>query len=133
MAIHVFFRNLERCYEIGFELCVAVRTSVISFKWPVNRPSVVFLITSSAMSRRDSISVLGITDEKSQALLAEYDEKFYGENFSDDPASSDDSDDHVAQPAAKCLCLNDVIDDEQYSDEDIDVSHDQSFDRDCQP
>ena len=77
-------------------------TSVISFKWPVKRPFVVFLITSSAMSRRDHISVLGIPDE-SQALLAEYDEMFYGENFSDDPAPSDDSDDHVAQPAAKFL------------------------------
>ena len=30
------------------------------------------------MSCRDSISVLDITD-KSQALLAEYDEKFYGD------------------------------------------------------
>ena len=74
----------------------------------------------------------GITDE-SQALLAEYDEKFYGQKISDDPASSDDSDDHVAQPAAKCLCLNDDSDDEQYSDEDIDVSPDQFFDRECQP
>ena len=107
-------------------------TSVISFKWPVKRPFVVFLITSSAMSRHDSISVLCITDE-SQALFAEYDKMFYGENFSEDPASSDDSDDHVAQPVAKCLCLNDDSDDEQYSDEDIDVSPDQSFDRECQP
>ena len=107
-------------------------TSVTSFKWPVKRPFVVFLITSSAMSRRDSISMLGITDER-QALLAEHDEMFYGENFSDDPASSDDSDDHVEQPAAKCLCLNDDSDDEQYSDEDIYVSPDPSFDRECQP
>ena len=106
--------------------------SVISFKWLVKRPFVVFLITSSAMSRRDSISLLGITDE-SQVLIAEYDEKVHRENFSDDPASSDDSDDHVAQPAAKCLCLNDDSDDEQYSDEDIDVSPDKSFDRECQP
>ena len=53
--------------------------------------------------------------------------------FSDDPASSNDSDDHVAQPAAKRLCLNDDSDDEQYSDEDIDVSPDQSFDKECQP
>ena len=83
------------------------------------------------MSRRDSISVLGITDE-SQALLAQNDEMFYGEIFSADPASSDDSDDHVAQPAAKWLCLNDDSDDEQYSNEDIDVSPDQSFDRECQ-
>ena len=105
-------------------------TTVISFKWPVKRPFIVFLITSSAMTRRDSISVLGIPD-KSQALLAEYDEMFYGENFSDNPVSSDDSDDHVAQPSAKCL--NDDSDDEQYSDEDIDVSPDQSFDRECQP
>ena len=107
-------------------------TSVISFKWPVKRPLVVFLTTSSAMSRRDSISVLGITD-KSQALLAEHDEKFYGEIFSDDPASSDNSNDHVAQPAAKCLRLNDDSDDDQYSDEDIDVNPDQSFDRECHP
>ena len=58
----------------------------------------------------------------------------YNDNFrSRGAASSDNSNDHVAQPAAKCLCLNDDSDDEQYSDEDIDVNPGQSFDRECNP